>query len=156
MKFSISVQFMHKGNAAKGWMMLYTILTGACYLLDALCFLIVFRWFSTPGNEHSELLLMMVILAFLVLDVYYLVWVINIRQRLPGEYGAFVSDAILGYSKKMTRELFYNLDRTSRAGVESAREKLASAKNAALEKAKAAKEAAAAKKKQEAQNKKNS
>ena len=101
-------------------MTLYTIVTAVCYLMDGLCFISAFRWFSVPGNEHAELLLLMATLLNFTIDVYYFIWVLNLKQKLPPKIGSFVSDAVLGYSTKMKRELFYNLDHGVRGGVQDA------------------------------------
>ena len=98
-------------------MTLYSVVTAVCYLMDGLCFISAFRWFSVPGNEHAELLLLMATLLNFTIDVYYFIWVMNLKQKLPPKIGSFVSDAILGYTQKMTRELYHNLDQGARAAV---------------------------------------
>ena len=42
--------------------------------------------------------------------------------------GTFVSDAVLGYTKKLTRELYHNLDRNDRPNVQAARANMAADK----------------------------
>lgn len=112
---------MNQAEHSKKWMMIYTILTAVCYLFDGLCFISTFRWFSVAGHEHAELLLLMATLLNFAIDVYYFIWVLNLKQKLPPKIGSFVSDAILGYTKKLTRELYYNLDSGARSGVEEAK-----------------------------------
>ena len=48
----------------------------------------------------------MVTLINFTVDVYYFIWVVNLKQKLPPKIGGMVSDAILGYTQKMTRELY--------------------------------------------------
>ena len=110
-KFSLSIQFMNQAEASKKWMLLYTVITAVCYLMDGLIFISTFKRFSVKGDEHAELLLLMATLLNFSIDVYYFIWVLNLKQKLPPKMGSFVSDAILGYSKKMTRELYHNLEK---------------------------------------------
>ena len=63
-------------------------------------------------------------LTFLVIDAYYFTWVLSLKGKLPPDMACFVSDAVLGYTKKMSRELKYNLDKGARAGIETAKNKL--------------------------------
>ena len=44
------------------------------------------------------------------IDMFYFMWVMVLRGRLPGTQGALISDAVFGYTKKLTRELYGNLD----------------------------------------------
>ena len=74
-KFSLSVQFMNMAEDNRKWLMLYTVLTGICYLFDALTFVIVLKWFSVAGKEHSELLMLFATLINFGIDMYYLLWV---------------------------------------------------------------------------------
>ena len=111
-------------QAGKFWLTLYSIVTAVCYLFDGLCFISAFRWFSVPGDEHSELLLLMATLINFSIDVYYFIWVLNLKQKLPPKIGSYVSDAVLGLTSKLSRELFHNLDHGARAAVPEARKKL--------------------------------
>ena len=121
-------------------MLIYTGITAVCYLMDGLCFISTFRWFSVPGHEHAELLLLMATLLNFSIDIYYFIWVLSLKEKLPPKIGAFVSDAVLGYTQKMTRELYHNLDAGSRNGVEAAKTKLIAAKEQTIKEAKKAKE----------------
>ena len=69
------------------------------------------------------MILLFVTLTFLVVDAYYFTWVMSLKDKLPPEMAAFASDAILGYTKKMSRELLHNLDTEARKKVEDARNK---------------------------------
>jgi hypothetical protein len=53
-KFSLSVQFMNMAEENRKWLMLYTVLTGICYLFDALTFVIVLKWFSVAGKLYFK------------------------------------------------------------------------------------------------------
>ena len=58
------------------------------------------------------------------LDLYYIFWVMTLRGRLPPSMGSFVSDAVFGYTKKLTRELYSNLDKSQRTKVEEIKHKM--------------------------------
>ena len=122
---------MNMAEENRKWLLLYSGLTGLCYLFDALTFVIVLRWFSVAGKEHSELLMLFATLINFGIDMYYLIWVMQLKSKLPPKMGTFVSDAILGYTKKLTRELYHNLDRSDRPNVQAARASMAADKEKA-------------------------
>lgn len=123
-KFSISVQFMNLGEKGKTILTLYSVFTALCYLMDGVCFIVAYNGFSVPGNEHSELLLLVATLLNFTIDVYYFVWVLNLKSKLPPKIGSFVSDAILGYTKKLTREIMHSFEPSKRAELEAQQKEL--------------------------------
>ena len=62
-------------------------------------------------------------LSFLAIDGYYFTWVLSLKSKLPPDMACFVTDAVLGYTKKMSRELWHNLDTGVRGKVEDAKNK---------------------------------
>ena len=50
-------------------------------------------------------------LVYIALDVYYLVWLSNVKSQLPPKMASIFSDAIVGYTKKMSRDLIHNVGR---------------------------------------------
>ena len=44
------------------------------------------------------------------IDMFYFLWVLVLRGRLPHSIGGLISDAVFGFTKKLTRELYNNLD----------------------------------------------
>ena len=106
-KFTLSVQFMLMAENCKKWLTLYSLLTIICYILDGLTFIIVLRQFSkVAGHEHSEMIMLFATLFNFSLDLFYFIWVMTLRGRLPASMGGFVSDAVFGFTKKLTRELY--------------------------------------------------
>lgn len=81
------------------------------------------------------------------IDAFYFLWVMVLRGRLPPSLGGVVSDAVFGFTKKLTRELYSNLDPSQRGLVEETKHVIAMEKQAAQKKA--VEEAEAAKLKQE-------
>ena len=116
---------MNKSQESKNWQFWYSVATALIYIFDVLVFCIAFYYFhGKPGNEHSDVIMLLMTLIFLVIDVYYFTWVHSLKGKLPPEMACFVSDAVLGYTKKMGRELKHNLDSVARAKVEAAKKKL--------------------------------
>jgi hypothetical protein len=110
-KFSLSVQFMVMAENNKKWLTLYSLLTAACYLLDGLTFLVVLRAFTKMGgHEHSEMVMLFACLFYFGIDLFYFLWVMMLRSRLPPQIGSVISDAVFGYTRRLTRELYSNLD----------------------------------------------
>ena len=123
-KFDLSVQFMNRSQETKKMQTMYSVTTVLIYVFDILTFCIAFyRFQGVPGAEHADVILLFVSLTFLVLDAYYFTWVLSLKDKLPPEMAAYASDAILGYTKKMSRELWHNLDSGARQKVEEARNK---------------------------------
>mmetsp|Transcript_32916 Transcript_32916/g.43381 ORF Transcript_32916/g.43381 Transcript_32916/m.43381 type:complete len:122 (-) Transcript_32916:238-603(-) len=116
---------MNKSQETKNKQLFYSLATVLIYIFDVLTFCIAFHRFQgVPGHEHADVILLFISLTFLVLDVYYFTWVLSLRGKLPPEMAAYASDAILGYTKKMSRELWHNLDSGARQKVEEAKNKL--------------------------------
>lgn len=67
----------------------------------------------------------MITIYFLASTAYYLLWVLNLKTKMPPDMAAFIVDAVLGYSKKMYRELDHNLTPAERARVQDAKNALA-------------------------------
>lgn len=100
------------------------------YIFDVLTFCIAFYNFQgDPGHEHADVILLVMTLIFLVVDGYYFTWVLSLKAKVPPEMACYISDAILGYTKKMAFELNYNLDEKSRGKVKEAKSKYAHEKN---------------------------
>ena len=64
------------------------------------------------------------VLANFGLDMFYFIWVMTLRGRLPPSLGGFVSDAVYGYTKKLTRELYQGLDKNQKPVVDEMKKKM--------------------------------
>ena len=142
-KFSLSVQFMLMAESNKKWLTLYSLLTAICYMLDGLTFLIVLRQFAkVAGGEHSEMILLFACLSYFAIDLSYFLWVMLLRGRLPPSIGGVISDAVFGYTRRLIRELYSNLDQNQRGMVEETKHALSLEKQANEKKAQEAAEKA--------------
>ena len=103
--FNLTIQFMTRAKLSKNWMMIYSVVTFVCYFLDAMTFIVMYKMFSEVGNEHTEILMLLATLAYIAIDIYYMLWISNVRTSLPPRMAAIFSDAILGYTQKMRSEM---------------------------------------------------
>jgi len=76
----------------------YTLLTILCYCLDGINFLIQYRFFGSNKVQGPVMILIIASLLYYVLDVMYLVWVVNIKDKLPPKLSKGVSDGMLGFT----------------------------------------------------------
>ena len=130
MKFDLSIQFMLRAGESKNWMLFYSMATGLVYIFDLLTFCVAFYQFQgVVGYEHTDVIMLFATILWLGIDVYYFMWVMSLKNKLPPDMACFVSDAVLGYAAKMNRELKYNLDPADRAKVDDAKNKLAQKQN---------------------------
>ena len=102
--------------------MIYSVTTVLVWVFDIFTFCVAYyRFTGVPGHEHADVILLFTTLTFVVTDTYYFTWVMSLKDKLPPEMAAYASDAILGYTKKMSRELWHNLDTSARLKVEEAK-----------------------------------
>lgn len=124
-KFDLSIQFMIKSQESRNWQLIYSAATALIYIFDILTFCLAFYEFqSVPGNEHADVIMLVMTLTYMAIDAYYFLWVMNLKNKLPPDMACFVSDAVLGYVKKMHRELAYNLEPAERKLIEDAKNRL--------------------------------
>ena len=129
-KFDLSIQFMIKSQESRNWQLFYSAATALIYIFDILTFCLAFYEFqSVPGNEHADVIMLVMTLTYMTIDAYYFLWVMNLKNKLPPDMACFVSDAIMGYVKKMHRELAYNLEPAERKQIEDAKNRLSMKQN---------------------------
>jgi len=83
---------------SRKYLVFYTLLTVACYCCDGINFLIQYKNFGSDGEQRGEFLLLLVSLLFYVTDVIYLVWVVNLKDKLPAMLSKGISDGMLGFT----------------------------------------------------------
>ena len=89
---------------SRNMLCLYTMLTVACYCLDGINFLIQYKNFGIATEERGEFLLLLVSLLFYVTDIFYLVWVVNLKDKLPNKLSKGVSDGMLGFTRQIGQQ----------------------------------------------------
>lgn len=110
-KFDLSIIFILKSQEKKNFQLFYSAATALVYVFDLLTFCIAFYEFQgVPGYEHADVVMLTLTMIFLSIDAYYFMWVLNLKSKLPPDMAAFATDAVLGYSNKVKREIEYNLD----------------------------------------------
>ena len=103
--------------------MFYSAATALMYIFDVLSFCIGFYFFQKDdGHEHADIILLCITITFLLIDGYYFTWVLSLKAKVPPEMSCYISDAILGYTKKMALELSFNLSPEQRAKERDARQ----------------------------------
>ena len=103
--------------------MFYSAATALMYIFDVLSFCIGFYFFQkNDGHEHADIILLCITITFLLIDGYYFTWVLSLKAKVPPEMACYISDAILGYTKKMALELSFNLSPEQRAKERDARQ----------------------------------
>jgi hypothetical protein len=115
---------MYEGQDVRKFLLWYSAASCLCYLLDGLNFLITFRWWSVDGHEYAELVMLWATLVNLLMDCYFVVTVLSLKNKMNLSVGSFIADAFLGYTNKMNRELSHALDEDQHARVEPALRKL--------------------------------
>ena len=54
------------------------------------------KYFGTPGEEESEMVLLLLTLVYLGSDIYWFTWVFNLKEKLPEYISKYVFDFIMG------------------------------------------------------------
>ena len=98
----------------KKYVLFYSISTFVCYIFDAFTFIIMYKNFSVAGDEHTEILMLVGSLTFITIDVFYIIWLANIKSVLPSKMASVVTDAIFGLKSKVKQELVASLRRDQR------------------------------------------
>ena len=75
-KLSLSAVMVQSGEKMRKLLIGYFILSMVCNLLDLITFIVAYRWFSVEGHEHTDILLILASLLYLVIDCYYCFWII--------------------------------------------------------------------------------
>ena len=116
--YHLTIQFMTRAKMSKNWMMIYSVVTFVCYFLDAMTFIVMYKMFSEVGNEHTEILMLLATLVYIAIDIYYMLWISNVRTSLPPRIAAIFSDAILGYTQKMRSEMLNMVGKSKKQKLE--------------------------------------
>ena len=66
--------------------------------------MIQYKNFGIDGEQRGEFLLLLVSLLFYVTDVFYMMWVINIKDKLPVKLSKGVADGMLGFTSQIIRQ----------------------------------------------------
>jgi len=118
-QLSITAQFMKSSESAKKFLMIYSLMSIGCYVLDGLQFVVQYSAFGNKGNEHTELTMLLASIVYFAIDFYYFIWVIQLKQKLPANMSSYVSDTIFGYTSKMSNELRSLLSTQQQADLEN-------------------------------------
>lgn len=97
------VKFLNdKGVEIKKAMLLYTVLTALCYMLDCFSFLIMFRYFGVEGHEKAETLLLISSVCYWFMSLGFFAWIARLKFRLPTKLQLGVQNLLFGWAQIVT------------------------------------------------------
>ncbi|CDW79748.1 UNKNOWN [Stylonychia lemnae] len=105
LKENIKKIFMKSADECKGLLLGYCILTLISTTFDFIEFLVQFIRFGRDGDEHSELAMLALTLIFLALDFYYIVWVVQAKDKFEPEISNHLTRALFGFANDLVRQL---------------------------------------------------
>ena len=83
----------------------YCIVTLFCASFDFLEFIIQYIRFGKFGDAHSCLFMLALTCIFVLLDLFYLLWIFQAKEKLPKDIAAYVQRALLGFANEMSLNL---------------------------------------------------
>ena len=72
--------------------------------LDFICLMLTLNHFGVKGEEDSEMILVILNLVFLLLNVYWIQWVLSLRDHLPQYMSNYLANGALGLGIEMTEK----------------------------------------------------
>jgi len=60
------------------WLKLYSLATVICFLVDSLTFIIAYKWFIDSNYDHTNVWLMAVLLAMMLLSTLYVWYIVSL------------------------------------------------------------------------------
>ena len=108
LKDKISEIFMKYVESCKNLLLIYLIFTVICIVLDVIDFIVQFVRFGRAGDEYSELMMLFIVVIFLGLDVFYFIWVMQVKTKVRPEMAAYLSKALFGFVTLMKTQLVSN------------------------------------------------
>eukprot|EP00347_Sterkiella_histriomuscorum_P012840 403367024 len=86
----------------------YFILTIICILFDFIEFIIQLVRFGHIGDEFSDLVMLAATCLFMVVNFFYLFWILGQRQKFPAFISEYVSKSLYGFTNLMKEKLKEN------------------------------------------------
>lgn len=84
-KDSVIKIFIDYTERCKGMLLAYCIITLITISFDFVEFLIQYIRFGHEGAEHSELFMLALVVIFLTLDLFYVIWVAQAKDKFPAD-----------------------------------------------------------------------
>jgi hypothetical protein len=116
LKSSVSKIFIRYIEDCRKWILSYACLTSLCLLFDLIEVLIHYVRFGYPGSEHSDLAMLALSLIFLGLDIFYLAWAMQVRDKFPTNISEGVRQALFGKMEKINLELYESVKKARQEG----------------------------------------
>lgn len=91
LKSSVAKIFIRYIEDCRKWILTYACITSICLLFDLIEVLIHYVRFGYPGSEHSDLAMLTLSIIFLGLDIFYLAWAMQAKEKFPSNISTAVS-----------------------------------------------------------------
>lgn len=96
----------------KLYLRIYALLTVICYLADAMCFVVQYKWFIDSTSDHTNLWMMVISLTMLFYDSFPVLYVIHTASGLPKYATLWLWESLIGDDEQMTERLHLVMDDT--------------------------------------------
>lgn len=80
----------------KIYLRLFALMTIVCYLADALCFVVEYKWFIDSTSDHTNLWMMIISLAMLAFDALPVLYVLHTANSLPKFASLWLWESLIG------------------------------------------------------------
>jgi hypothetical protein len=84
---------------------LYSLATLSCFLLDAMTFIVAYKWFIDSLYDHTNVWLMASFATMLLVDTLYVWYIFSLQRVMPNAFSKWMGEAIFGDTVKLQREL---------------------------------------------------
>lgn len=79
---------------------LYFWMTAICFALDIVDLIIQGQRFGVPGDEYSDIVLLVGCAIMIGIDLYYIFWLYYTNSKLPERMQAYTAGAFLGFGNR--------------------------------------------------------
>jgi len=94
----------------KLYLRIFALLTVICYLADAMCFVVQYKWFIDSTSDHTNLWMMVISLTMLFYDAFPVLYVIHTASGLPKYATLWLWESLIGDDEQMTERLHLVMD----------------------------------------------
>ena len=100
------------------YMMAYAACTMPATLLDMGALMVILSYFGVKGEENSEMVLLLINLAFLYCTYLWISFICQLEHRLPASIAQVIKHAALGYAVQFKTNAADNLGKANRKAKE--------------------------------------
>ena len=90
----------------------YLIITIVCIILDIIqYFNSLVKYGNTEQTVYAAVACVIISFIFLALDVYFILWAVSVKMKLPAYASGYIFLALLGFISKLTDQLNKKVDK---------------------------------------------